>query len=923
MKNSDGSSFDELVKKREELEEELENKFVKDATILFTDIVGSTSHYDTHGDLEGKIRAKTHDDLLKPLVEKFNGKYIKSTGDGMLVFYSNSNDAVISAIEMQRVCSVYNKGKHAKKQVHITIGLHSGKVIDEDDDVHGDTVNVAARINAIADGGEIVISQSTYDLVRSSDEVICRSRPAAKLKGKPEPVKNYRVIWDMQEEKVGGIVRGEEDQPVDEEVLVLEIARNESKLKVSIYERVKGKDITVRPYEMIDIDNNLIENLSNKVINLLNRSNKRGKINNEILNQFKATGQELFDRLLSAPAKQKIKNSTSGNMIINMDDSMVRIPWEILYDGENFLSHKFNVGRIVQTQQTVLSQKRRPMGIPLKMLILADPKGNLPAAHKEGFRIRDSLDRQRDNFNVNVKSTRVLLSDVSEKIQYYDAVHYAGHSDHVSETPGKSGWLLADQKFTAEDVSRLRESRVMPSLLFANTCHSGRTEEWSIDENCGNQIFGMANAFLLSGVQHYIGTFWEILDEPSSDFALKFYEEIADGKSIGEAVRNARLALIDKFGEDNIVWASYMLYGDPSFKYVTTETKRAAHQVIDDAKEVEREAVTSGQVRSKEDSMVFPVSGREAKWSTKAVVGATLIAAVAIIALLFSMKQPAEVTIIKQATVTTPSMSEAERTAIKEKDKRINSLVADLAEKFRTGEGAIQKTEYDSWTSRPLVIGIMGISIKGGVEGINEAMLGDLLTNSFVGSKRISLVDRELIDKLLAELKLASSVLADQSMALKIGRLIGARFILTGNLYKLGDDLQASFKIIETETTTMVATGSASSSGSKPLKTILPEVASQISDNLIKKFPLQGKVISVQSDKITINIGQNTGAEKGMSLKVFSEIEIKNNKGKVVAIDRQEVGLLKLVTVSETVAFGKVETTDSKVEEGYQVQEIL
>ena len=93
----------------------------------------------------------------------------------------------------------------------------------------------------------------------------------------------------------------------------------------------------------------------------------------------------------------------------------------------------------------------------------------------------------------------------------------------------------------------------LPALIFSNACQSARTEEWGISENVQNEIFGLANAFILAGVKHYIGTFWEVLDEPSRRFALEFYKHMLNGLSIGDAVRQARLAVIDEYGEETIV----------------------------------------------------------------------------------------------------------------------------------------------------------------------------------------------------------------------------------------------------------------------------------------------------------------------------------------------------------------------------------
>ena len=79
---------------------------------------------------------------------------------------------------------------------------------------------------------------------------------------------------------------------------------------------------------------------------------------------------------------------------------------------------------------------------------------------------------------------------------------------------------------------------------------------------------GWANAFLLAGAQHYIGSAWEMPDEPSAAFATAFYQALAQGFSVGEAVRHARLTLVERDGDESAVWASYVLYGDPTTRYL-------------------------------------------------------------------------------------------------------------------------------------------------------------------------------------------------------------------------------------------------------------------------------------------------------------------------------------------------------------------
>ena len=170
-------------------------------------------------------------------------------------------------------------------------------------------------------------------------------------------------------------------------------------------------------------------------------------------------------------------------------------------------------------------------------------------------------------------------------------------------------------------------SGTMPALVFSNACQSARTEKWTLRERFQNEIFGLANAFLLAGVKHYLGTFWEIQDEPSSRFALKFYEGLMTGKSIGDAVRGARLALIKEFGEENIVWASYLLYGDPTSNYL--EGARVTKPL--EEPEIDRAPMVESDVRAQEEVIDFGVQEvpkRKRFWW--AAVAGIIVAAVAL-----------------------------------------------------------------------------------------------------------------------------------------------------------------------------------------------------------------------------------------------------------------------------------------------------
>jgi S1-C subfamily serine protease/CHAT domain-containing protein len=355
------------------------------------------------------------------------------------------------------------------------------------------------------------------------------------------------------------------------DIFVLNISREGDKLRITAFEKTYAEEQTLKHYEENPIVIAEVDALTKELLKTLNRANRRGDINGEILDDLKRTGQGLFDELLTTKVKGMLRATKAETLILYIDDHLVQIPWELLFDGSEFLSLRFNMGRIVSTRQTISLHKQREESPRLSLLVLADPQGNLENAYNEGILIRDTLPEEK--FRVDLKTSSVDGRYLKQHIRDYDLVHYAGHAYFDEKNPSQGGWVLSDGKWTSAEITKLTASGAMPFLVFSNACHSGRTSEWSETE-----IYGLANAFLLSGVTHYVGTFWEILDAPSSLFAAVFYESLGNGASVGEALRDARKRVFEEYNGNNIIWASYMLYGDPSSQLVVKDTAAGIEQ---------------------------------------------------------------------------------------------------------------------------------------------------------------------------------------------------------------------------------------------------------------------------------------------------------------------------------------------------------
>ena len=154
------------------------------ATVLFTDIVGSTEHAARIGDHRWKELLATHDALVRADVERFRGRMVKSTGDGVLATFDGPGRAIRCACAIRD--SVRSLG------IDLRAGLHTGEIELRGDDVAGMAVHIGSRVSALAGAGEVLVSSTVKDLVAGSG-IGFEDRGERELKGVPGSWRLYAV----------------------------------------------------------------------------------------------------------------------------------------------------------------------------------------------------------------------------------------------------------------------------------------------------------------------------------------------------------------------------------------------------------------------------------------------------------------------------------------------------------------------------------------------------------------------------------------------------------------------------------------------------------------------------------------------------------------------------------------------------------
>ncbi|HTY39239.1 MAG TPA: adenylate/guanylate cyclase domain-containing protein, partial [Bacteroidota bacterium] len=163
------------------------------SVIMFSDIVGYSKMMHEDEELAMTVLGR-HNEIIREALKKHEGKEIKVIGDAFLVSFTIVANAVRCAIEIQEQFGKYNESAAEKEKVLVRIGIHMGDIIVKDNDVFGDGVNVASRIEPLAEPGGICISQEVYNLVKHKLDLQVVSLGPKELKNIKDKVEIYEVL---------------------------------------------------------------------------------------------------------------------------------------------------------------------------------------------------------------------------------------------------------------------------------------------------------------------------------------------------------------------------------------------------------------------------------------------------------------------------------------------------------------------------------------------------------------------------------------------------------------------------------------------------------------------------------------------------------------------------------------------------------
>lgn len=172
------------------------------AAIMFTDLVGYTALGQKNEPLSLALVDEQRR-LIRPILRRHHGREVKTMGDAFLVDFSSALEAIRCAYDIQKAARESNLSQPLERRLRLRIGVHLGDVVESEGDISGDAVNVASRIQPLADDGGVCLTRQVYDQVQNKFEPSMVSLGTKPLKNVSVPVEVYKIVMPWTLEKKG------------------------------------------------------------------------------------------------------------------------------------------------------------------------------------------------------------------------------------------------------------------------------------------------------------------------------------------------------------------------------------------------------------------------------------------------------------------------------------------------------------------------------------------------------------------------------------------------------------------------------------------------------------------------------------------------------------------------------------------------
>jgi hypothetical protein len=288
-----------------------------------------------------------------------------------------------------------------------------------------------------------------------------------------------------------------------------------------------------------------------------------GEMSRAVEEGFKRAGLALFQTLFKSECDtiKSLARDEAGrySLLFRIDKSLAYLPLEVMHDGSSHLSLRFALGRVIYTEDVYEPPRASTPEEPYKVLIVGDPSGDsaiLKDVESEIDTVR-AVFMKRSGFRPLVTAGRdadqaFILAGLPGSIIF----HFSGHGA-ASDDDRLTGIRLSDgQVLSGYSIRGLQDP---PAFAFLNMCAATSQQAWKTS-------VGLVEVLLRRGTRACIATLWDLGSTTASSIASPFYQLLLEGQTFGEALRQARSAVVAEHGAGDPTWAAYTLYGDPGLR---------------------------------------------------------------------------------------------------------------------------------------------------------------------------------------------------------------------------------------------------------------------------------------------------------------------------------------------------------------------
>ena len=241
-------------------------------------------------------------------------------------------------------------------------------------------------------------------------------------------------------------------------------------------------------------------------------------------------------------------------VIFKIDKALAYLPLEMMHDGEEFLSQRFAVGRVLYAEDA-RGGAPAPAAPADTVVLVGDPSEDGAIGEdveQEIDAVRDRL--RRSGFGLKIAVGRDAdLKYILANLPGSAIFHFSGHGV-IGEDERATGLRLASGTILSGQA--LQGLQAAPALAFLNVCTTASADTW-------RGSIGIVETLLARGTRACVATLWDVGSEAAATVPAGFYDSLLAGATFGEALRQARCAAAEAFGLHDPTWGSYVLYGDP------------------------------------------------------------------------------------------------------------------------------------------------------------------------------------------------------------------------------------------------------------------------------------------------------------------------------------------------------------------------